>query len=77
MYGRQKKKICVRSFEMPHESNLIEMVYNDPNANIISEQVFQDKSGSITILLKYETLDIAGTRTAPRREERQVEDIGD
>ena len=74
MYGAKKRKICMRSFEMPHESALVESVYNNKTAKILSEQIFQDRAGTITVLLKYE-IDDEGVTTTRSREERQVNDL--
>lgn len=48
-----RKIITAKQFRLPLEEALLNRVYNDPDCVIEIEQVFQDKTGDVTVFLKY------------------------
>ena len=62
----QRPRVIGKQFKLPLEEESLNIVYNNENAIIIDEKVFQDKSGDIVIFLKYE---LHAGATAPKEED--------
>jgi len=65
-------RIIGKQFKLPLEEESLNIVYNNENAIIIDEKVFQDKSGDIVIFLKYE---LHGGSISPKEESLGEYDI--